>query len=91
MNDRLSELVEEIRSGCDLSLLLNQVVPEKKCALTRREIRLRYIKGESVRSIAEEAGVTVRRIYALIGKAKTIDRKRKRGVQTKDLIRYFCD
>jgi hypothetical protein len=89
-NDRLSELVEEIRSGCDLSPMLCHT-PQKKCTLTRREIRLRYIKGESVRSIALDAGVTVKRVYALIGNAKTIDRMRKRGVQEKDLIRYFRD
>jgi hypothetical protein len=89
-NDRLSELVEEIRSGCDLSPMLCHT-PQKKCTLTRREIRLRYIKGESVRSIAAEAGVTPKRVYALIDCAKKIDLLRQKGFSEEVLIKNFCN
>jgi hypothetical protein len=52
---------------------------------------LRYIKGESARSIASDAGVTTSRVYELIDCAKKIDLLRQKGFSEEVLIKSFCD
>jgi hypothetical protein len=94
-NDRLSELIEKVRSGSSLELLLSAKpkgkVQERKSKLTKKEMTLRYIKGYSIRSIASDAGVTTSRVYALIDCAKKIDLLRQKGFSEETLIRSFCD
>jgi hypothetical protein len=93
---RLSELLEELRSGCDLTPLLTPMSkrpePEKKNLLSRQEIRLRYIKGESTKSIAVECGgISVKRVLFLIGNAAEIRRARRNGLPEKALIKKFLE
>jgi hypothetical protein len=93
-NDRLSELLEKLRSGCELTPFLTPTPkkpePEKKNLLSRQEIKLRYIKGESTRSIALACGgISVKRVLFLIGNAAEIRRARRNGLSEKALIEKF--
>ena len=95
-NDRLTELLEDLRSGCDLTPLLTAPVkrsePEKRNLLSRREIKLRYIKGETTKSIAVACGgISVKRVLFLIGNAAEIRRARRTGLSEKALIKKFLE
>jgi hypothetical protein len=52
---------------------------------------LRYIKGYSIRTIADEAGVTPTRVYALIGCADKINLLRREGFPEEILIERLCN
>lgn len=97
--DRLTELLDALRSGCDLTPLLTAPVKspepgrnERRNLLSRRDIKLRYIKGESTKSIALACGgISVKRVLFLIGNAAEIRRARRNGLSEKAMIKRFLE
>ena len=87
--DRLTELLEKIRSGYDLEPLLNKGTT-RKCKSTREQIIIRFIRGESANSIAKSEGVSSKRICKIIGNAALIRRRLREGVSPDALIKKFA-